>query len=332
MNKDTVIAVLDKYKVKYKTILAPQSGYRNEIWPVITNTNKTINLTFFKEESNAVNRINRASSVSGWLATQGLPTRTQIDPRLLQLKSLNHNRIAALFNYLPGDTIAWESYSKKHLELLGYSMAVMHNKLQDYSKPLPNIYDETTYITNAIHKYFLNKQTTQAISSKLLLKIDVKKILLLHKTILNCKNLPNQQALHMDYVRGNILYSKDKSSALSFGGLSVSGILDFEKTAYGYVGIDIGRTLAFLYVDCKYKKPSQVYKYFLKSGYYKKGLSKVRLNNNLLTNIVLYFLLYDFYKFLAHNPYESLYQNQHYVRTRIILQQFGIIKQVQVKG
>ncbi len=332
MNEKTVKSVLNKYNIKYIKILKSQSGYRNEIWPVITRSNQIINLTFFKQEPKVEDRIKRASSVSDWLAKQGLPTRVQIDPRLLAIQSKGYKRVAGLYNYLPGNTIAWESYTKKHLKLLGYSMAVMHGKLVNYNQPLPYIYDEITSLTNIMCKYFINKQVLDAIQNKLLLKVDVKQIKTLSSAILSCKNIPNQQVLHMDFVRGNILYSKDITSTLSIDGLSVSGILDFEKTTYGYVGIDIGRTLAFLYVDCKYKNPSQVYKSFLTSGYYKKGLSKVKLNSNLLTNIILYFLLYDFYKFLAHNPYESLYKNQHYVRTRNILQQFGIIKHEQVKG
>lgn len=332
MNEKTVKAVLNKYNIKYRKILEPQSGYRNEIWPVITTNNQTINLTFFKQEPNIEERIKRSSEVSDSLANNGLPCRLQIDSRLLVLQGKSNKRVAGLYNYLPGNTIAWESYTKKHLKLLGYSMAVMHGKLANYNQPLPYIYDEITNLTNIMSKYFINKQVLDAIQNKLLLKVDVKQINTLNNAILSCKNLPNQQVLHMDFVRGNILYNKDNMSTLSIDGLSVSGILDFEKTAYGHVGIDIGRTLAFLYVDCKYKNPSQVYKSFLTSGYYKKGLSKVKLNNNLLTNIILYFLLYDFYKFLAHNPYESLHKNQHYVRTRNILQQFGIIKHEQVKG
>ena len=31
------------------------------------------------------------------------------------------------------------------------------------------------------------------------------------------------------------------------------------------------------------------------------------------------FLLYDFYKFLRHNPYESLSANEHFTRTRDLL-------------
>ena len=326
MNEKTVKAVLNKYNIKYKKILEPQSGYRNEIWPVITINNQTINLTFFKQEPNIEERIKRSSEVSGWLANNGLPCRLQIDSRLIVLQGKRNKRVAGLYNYLPGNTIAWESYTKKHLKLLGYSMAVMHNKLTKYNKPLPPIYNEITNLTNIMYKYFTNKQVINAISGKLQLKINVNQINTLKSHMLNCKNFPNQQALHMDFVRGNILYNIDKTETLHLNGLSVSGILDFEKTAYGYVGIDIGRTLAFLYVDCKYKKPSEVYKSFLLSGYYKKGLSSVNLNNNLLTNIILYFLLYDFYKFLAHNPYQDLHKNQHYLRTRNILQQFGIIE------
>lgn len=332
MNETTVKAVLSKYNIKYKKILPSQSGYRNEIWPIITNKYQTINLTFFKQEHKIEERIKRASEVSGWLAQQGLPCRVQIDPRLIVVKSGRCRRVAGLFDYLSGDTIAWESYTKKHLKVLGYSMAIMHNNLANYTQPLPSIYDEISYITKTMINYFTNRQIANAIAKKLQIKVNVMAIETLNSAILSCKHLSNQQALHMDFVRGNILYSQDKTSVLFLDGISVSGILDFEKTAFGYVGIDIGRTLAFLYVDCKNKSPSKVYRSFLLSGYYKNGLSTVKLNNILLTKIILYFLLYDFYKFMAHNPYQDLYQNQHFLRTKKILLQFDIIKYEQVKG
>nr|MBP9821206.1 hypothetical protein [Candidatus Saccharibacteria bacterium] len=73
MNEKTVKSVLNKYNIKYIKILKSQSGYRNEIWPVITRSNQIINLTFFKQEFKVEDRIKRASGVSDWLAKQGLP-------------------------------------------------------------------------------------------------------------------------------------------------------------------------------------------------------------------------------------------------------------------
>ncbi len=76
--------------------------------------------------------------------------------------------------------------------------------------------------------------------------------------------------LHMDFVRGNILYSQNHE-------LRISGILDFEKAAYGSPLFDIARTYAFLLVDCKYKSEKEIGKYFLRSGYIKRG--KLKLNS-----------------------------------------------------
>ncbi len=107
----------------------------------------------------------------------------------------------------------------------------------------------------------------------------------------------------------------------------MTGILDFEKTAYGHPVFDVARTLAFLLVDCEYKGEAKIRKYFLQSGYNKRGTVNFRnpiikhgnRTTNLLESLIDLFLLYDFYKFLRHNPYEFLEQNHHYKRTRDIL-------------
>jgi aminoglycoside phosphotransferase (APT) family kinase protein len=119
----------------------------------------------------------------------------------------------------------------------------------------------------------------------------------------------------MDFVRGNILFS----------GFEITGILDFEKTALGHPIMDMARTLAFLLVDCKYKTEEKVNKYFVQSGYTKRGANKETINDDDRGLLVEMFLLYDLYKFLRHNPYESLYENEHYIRTKDILVKYGVI-------
>ena len=119
----------------------------------------------------------------------------------------------------------------------------------------------------------------------------------------------------MDFVRGNIL----------FDGSDITGILDFEKTAMGHNFVDIARTLAFLMVDCKFKTVDKVVKYFLYSGYHKRGQMKDVGDKAILNQLIEMFLVYDFYKFLRHNPYESLHLNEHYVRTNHILDKRGVI-------
>jgi hypothetical protein len=114
--------------------------------------------------------------------------------------------------------------------------------------------------------------------------------------------------------------------------LRISGILDFEKTLYGPVILDIARTLAFLIVDCKYKTEEKVRKYFLHSGYIKRGKNKLiqnyefRLMNYELNCLMTFFWFYDFYKFLKHNVYEGLEKNEHFVRTKNILLAIGLLE------
>jgi hypothetical protein len=125
-----------------------------------------------------------------------------------------------------------------------------------------------------------------------------------------CGKLEDQQPLHMDFVRSNVLFNAHAT---------IAGIIDFEKTGKGHPMLDIARTLAFLLVDCKYKEPGKVYKYFVHSGYRKRGKNNININPRLLHELTNIFLLHDFYKFLRHNPYESLGRNEHFVRTRDIL-------------
>ena len=121
----------------------------------------------------------------------------------------------------------------------------------------------------------------------------------------------------MDFVRGNILFAEDEKA-------QITGVLDFEKATWGPPVFDIARTLAFLIVDCKYKDEAKVRKYFLHSGYNKRGQAEFE-PTELLEDLLNFFLLYDFYKFLRHNPYESLKDNEHFVRTRDFLLKRNII-------
>ena len=119
----------------------------------------------------------------------------------------------------------------------------------------------------------------------------------------------------MDFVRGNVL----------FEGSEVVGILDFEKTAYGPVQYDVARTLAFLLVDCKYKDEAAVRRYFLQSGYTKRGAATLTYYPTILETLIELFLIHDFYKFLRHNPYESLKDNEHFTRTVSVLARNGVL-------
>jgi hypothetical protein len=160
-----------------------------------------------------------------------------------------------------------------------------------------------------------------AMSQKLGLEPPLPKLRRLTRILEICGRLPHQQPLHMDFVRGNVLFSNSAAEP------EISGVLDFEKTAWGHPVFDIARTLAFLLVDSKYKTARHVHKYFLQSGYNKRGSFRFRppvlraglRHVNLLEELTDLFLIYDLYKFMRHNPYESLGQNEHYTRTRDLL-------------
>lgn len=118
------------------------------------------------------------------------------------------------------------------------------------------------------------------------------------------------QPLHMDFVRGNIL----------FRGSQITGILDLEKASCGTPLLDISRTLAFLLVDCKYKPKQKIKKYFLYSGYMKKNGIKINKEEiRVINKLTKIYLFYDFYKFLKHTPYEALDNNEHFLRTMALL-------------
>lgn len=308
--------VLILYGIKYQRIFDFQKGYRNEIWPVLTTDGQMLNVTFFKRESGIVQRMTQADKVSEYLALCGMPARRRFDKRTLTLKSGTSTTNIGIYNYLPGRTIPWEAYTMVHIKTLGMTMSNMHAILADMPQiDLPSVYDEYLAIIDRMNKYFLNPEVVSAVFQKLNVQIKTD-ILNNFVQLLNCyKSKPGQQPLHMDFVRGNILFDGD----------DISGILDFEKAAMGHTIMDISRTLAFLMVDCKYKTIDKVTKYFIYSGYQKRGKNKDIGNNRDRNQFVMMFLMYDFYKFLLHNPYESLYLNEHYVRTRDILVNYGMI-------
>ena len=304
--------ILAHYGLSPAHIYPPQSGYRNYSYRIDLPGHRTANLIIYKSEPGMPDRIRRANAIGNYLATHGLPARATLDPRILRLTS-NPEQYAALYHYLPGQTIPWEAYTMEHLKTLGATMARMHAVL--LSAPPSNLSLVTTEylaIITRMQSYFADPGVATAISKKLSILDNFRILRQYELLILETNRLP-AQPLHLDFVRGNILF--DLSTAAK---PRVSGILDFEKAALGHPILDIARTLAFLLVDCKFKTEAQVQKYFLYSGYQKRGGGVVP-NPKLLGQLINLFLLYDFYKFLRHNPYESLSQNEHFVRTKDLL-------------
>jgi Ser/Thr protein kinase RdoA (MazF antagonist) len=329
MNNVLVAKALEKYDINYSRFLPSEKGYRNQTNPFVLESSEKANLIIYKPEHGIHHRIKRANQVSDYLHTKGLPTRKTLSPRILRLSGRDVHRYASVYTYLPGHTIPWEGYTSRHIKLLGQMMNRMHKELHKLSvEDMPSVADEYEEIIERMCQYFSATEVAEALKNKLDVIIETAKFNELRTAMKICKRLPAQQILHMDFVRSNILFSKDEGEKTG-----ISGILDFEKTAYGHKLFDIARTLAFLLVDCKYKSSGQVHKYFLISGYVRQGASKfndVSLGINgkkasLLGELLDVFLLYDFYKFLKHNPYEYLAQNEHYTRTRDLLLARGVI-------
>lgn len=347
--------ILQAYGITPKRILPVQKGYRNESHAVELPDGRFINLILYKSEPGILSRIKRANMVGDFLAQAGLPARQTFDPKIIQLTAENRTKYGALYNYLPGSTIPWEAYTQHHIKLLGLAMGRMHHILQN----MPNQHllklqpysavDEYEALLERMTSYFSQPGVQKALRAKLRLQPPL--IETYQQTLQQARQLPNHQTLHMDFVRGNILFdvrhpglepgpSKKRHSltdripnqvgndkGLVLGSVTLTGILDFEKAALGPVVFDVARTLAFLWVDSKFKTEPQIRKYFLLSGYLKRGGGSLDpASTKLLEPLLDLFLLHDFYKFLRHNPYQSLADNQHYCRTVAILQQRGVLQ------
>ncbi len=327
MNETVAAQVLQKYGLDFRAIHSPQKGYRNTGYPVTLPDGRLINLIFYKRELNIVQRIRDANRISNFLATYDLPTR-QTFGKIICLKTPTSETYGVPYTYLPGQTIPWEAYTMRHLKLLGMTMSHMHAVLQQAPAVHHSIADECSALYDRMRRYLYDNGVIKALHSKLGLEIHQSMFDHFNTVLLVGQKLPSQQVLHMDFVRGNVLFSGEADT------LKISGILDFEKTAYGHRVFDIARTLAFLLVDCKFKSEAKVRKYFLRSGYNKHG--KVQFSKpliifgrqrfDMLEELVDFFLLHDFYKFLRHNPYEFLEQNEHFVRTEFLLLRKGILR------
>lgn len=318
-----VARILAKYGVAYQAILPAQKGYRNASYPIRTKSGM-LNLILYKSEPGMLVRITNANAVGDFLEGRGGGVRATRDHRVLQAFTPGRvQNYAALYNYLPGNTIPWEAYTMGHIKALGEAMGNMHAALASFdAAALPLVANESLALNERMLRYFADADVRNALAQKLSLAIidaDFTKILQL------AKKFPHQQALHMDFVRGNIL----------FQGARITGIVDFEKTARGHRIFDIARTLAFLLVDCKYKPGAKIRKYFLQSGYAKRSAATLQTikigTTDVLETLVEFYLLHDFYKFLRHNPYESLAANEHFTRTKMMLLKRGRIAKTSVE-
>lgn len=334
---DLVERIAREFSLEYSKIDSFQTGYRNKSYKVTLNDQLEVNLIIFKAEPEIRDRVNRADGLTEFLSTFDIPVRCRVDLRLLYVSLGERRTVAAVYNYLPGSTISWEAYTKNHIKLLGATMGKIHaaaclDSASNINKVLASqvqVNDETRQLLDRIELYFSQEPVRRAARAKLGLDFSVD-FNSFNRVIDAVSHLPHQHALHMDLVRGNILFSNSggTTTGLQLGNVMVSGIIDFEKTAYGNRLFDLARTLAFLMVDCKHKTTKQIRKYFLYSGYIKRGAAVPFSSKELqlLDQLVRIFLVHDLYKFMLHNPYEFLAQNEHYVRTRDILVSQGVLK------
>jgi Ser/Thr protein kinase RdoA (MazF antagonist) len=328
----TLIArIMRLYGIQYARLGVPQKGYRNTCYPVHCKNGETRLFILFKHEPDILRTITRANAVGDFLAAHALPARQTKSTRIIALRSPQRVRYGALYNYLPGRTIPWENYTRHHIKLLGEAMSNMHAALTGMlTSGFPAVTTQYSTITKRMQHYFTQATVCEAIAVKLNLVVVPHALLRASTTARYCHNLPHQQALHMDFVRGNILFGQTSKK------LAISGILDFEKTALGHPLCDIARTLAFLFVDCAALPEADIRRYFLYSGYTKRGAAnfrniRIRTSTgtiNMLEALIDLFLLYDFYKFLRHNPYEYLAENHHFERTKSLLLQRGLLRVV----
>lgn len=318
---DTVLRrALNFYGLTYNSTLDIISGYRNTSHLVDTNRGPR-NLVLYKNERGIKVTICRVNDIGAFLYRRDLPVRAPSDLRILRLSGRGTARYASLYPMIPGDTIAWEMYSMKHIKLLGWAMGDMHAALVEYGGALPDVIEEYVAIVERMKLYVARPGVETAMRDKLGLAINLAQIDAMISLLGTLRQLP-AQALHVDFVRGNILFGSNMTCRHSLGSTCLTGILDLEKAARGPVVMDAARTLAFLYVDCASKTPEKIFKYFVVSGYNKRSAARLETAQDtitLLDQLITMFLTYDFYKFLRDNPYESLANNHHFIRTRDML-------------
>jgi len=309
-----------KYGLAVARVGGVQKGYRNESYPLTLANGVTVNLIFYKREPSILRRITTADRVAAHAAQAGLPVRTRYDSRLLKIG----NGYAGVYKYLPGQTISWEAYTKRHIKLVGWAMADLHQSLQDLPSDGSLLANELHELIGRMQQYFTAPNVRAAMAYKLGVTLDPQMFDGFLQLVEHSRKLAGRQYLHMDMVRGNVLFAEAlPDMRWHIDDVSISGLIDFEKAAIGLPVCDVARTLAFLLVDCP-KPADKIYKYFIDSGYRKRGGQGIA-HVELLSHFIRLFLVHDLYKFLRHTPYESLRDNYHYSRTCQLLKDYGMI-------
>jgi Ser/Thr protein kinase RdoA (MazF antagonist) len=269
--------------------------------------------------------LTEAYSAAALLDSAGIPVRTAIPNNSgqlitqIDLQNSNNPHLFGLYNYLPGRTLPWEGWTRRHLRALGRVMQRIHKTWSQCSSDFQYIPRWTDYLkkdSSMLIDYLTENSAT--IKRKLNISIDTRKI---SNLAIKIDTKSNYQLTHNDLVRGNILFGKRKYKYV----YPITGIIDFEKTMYAPVIVDIARTYAFLLVDCKYKTDLEIKKYYLDEGYFAFKKETPPMFES-LENFVIYFWLRDLWKFLSRNPYEDLKKNYHYTQTVERLNKAGFLK------
>ncbi len=302
-------------------------GYMNFVFPfTLKNAHeaKKYVAVFYNASrySSAVDlaKLEACEQVAGKLATAGLPARTAVLARdgrkFCKYAFRGENNFFALYEYLPGEALMWESYTRRHLYALGATLKQIHVALKNETGlELPQWRKYLPSDSAKITKYF--QVNSKIIKTKLKIELNTEKF---QKILKSMQADKTTQVIHGDFVRSNVLFSSEKRAE----DYEITGILDFEKCMYAPAIVDIARTLAFLLVDCKHKSESEIVYHFLIRGYgandYPKYISLYHLKE-----FLLYFWTRDLWKFLTANPYESLHQNYHFTATVKYLQKYIVL-------
>lgn len=351
---DIAKLLVQNYNLKPRRIAKLDGGFRNQCFQIFTTGKRQYVCIVYKNERGIEEMIIAAHSVSNFLKKREFPVRYPIKSltgeEFIKLRDGRSIQKIALYNYLIGRTIPWEAYTRRHLKSIGMMLSDMHyvlsqnreikseklkvknenNQLNVMIKQLPRWTRVTQKEIQDMLRYF--SEVEPWIEKKLVVQLrwnDIKTSLT--NLVKSCSQF-GQGILHYDFTRGNILFSTKLDKQLDI--YPIVGVLDFEKVCYGPIIADVARTLAFLLVDCKYKDEKTVRKRFLISGYQRRGKNKLMIDDIWKVQqekLIQFFWLRDFWKFLEHNPYEYLYMNEHYLRTRNLLVQYGLLKKVNSK-
>ncbi len=299
------------YGLEFTQIIShSEKGYRNKNL-ILKTESHNYNLVIYKREESILRTIKNTNHFYEYLNSNNIPTRKVIRTKnkkdIIVLKSNNLNYYASLYSYIEGNTLPWEGWNKSHLKTIGYTLALIHSfKTPEKLTYLNNVIDIEIEHLNIMQTYFSNKDVSRALSTKLKLLVNKDYLESFYSTFTTLRSKKSVSLLHMDLVRGNVIWNNK----------NLAGIIDGEKVCNGLPIFEVARTFSFLLVDCKYKSAKEVFKYFLVKGYLKE---RKLFNGEFLQTLVDFYLIYDFYKFLKHSPYESLEKNEHFLRTRFIL-------------